>query len=302
MSGLFSVFVFGLIPESSGKTTVCMAVARGLRLRGWNVGAFKPRSGHSYWYHHDIYVKCRGEGRLYSWDILRLSHACEYVLFPLEVLNPVDALFSPPDRLTLDPHLVEVHFANPFFELVAERYTLLNDTPQVTICLNGVNLETDNLLFKDWSYIEELKRKAGRVIVVESLEEWNEVYSRYAPLAIRSCYGAVCRRSDVVVVEGFNDAVCPDPELSFDLALGVSPGAVFMYDGERLRTAVEAAATSSRDPRNLEARSVIDLLKPEAAIKTPVLTSRDVADSDKLALKLGELVDKVEEKMKQIAI
>ncbi|MBS7288396.1 MAG: hypothetical protein KIH01_06530 [Candidatus Freyarchaeota archaeon] len=300
MSGLASVFVFGLLPEASGKTTVCMAVARGLRLRGWRVGVFKPRSGHSYWYHHDVYVKCRGEGRLYSWDIFRLSRACGFSLLPLEVLNPVDALFSPPDRMTLDPRLIEVHFANQFFELVAERYTLMEDAPHFALCLNGVNLETDNLLFKDWAYINELRRKASRVLVVESLDEWNEVYSHYAPAAIRSCYDAVCRKSEVVVVEGFNDAVCPDPELSFDLALGVSPGTVFIYNGERLRMAVEAAAALSRDPRNFEAKNILDLLKPELSVRIPAVTLQDAVDSDRIASKLSELVDKVEEKLEQL--
>lgn len=297
---MVSVFVFGILPEASGKTTVCMALARGLRLRGWRVGVFKPRSGHSYWYHHDVYVRCRGEGRLYSWDIFRLSQACGFSSLPLEVLNPVDALFSPPDRVTLNPHFVEVHFANQFFELVAERYTLMKDAPRLTLCLSGVNLGTDNLLFKDWDYVDELKRKASNVLVVESPNEWNDVYSRYAPAAIRSCYRAVCRESEVVVVEGFNDAVCPDPELEFELALGISPGAVFIYDGERLRMAVEAVAASSRDPRNVEAKSILDLIKPESYVKTPALTLQDAADSDRLASKLSELVDRVEEELEQL--
>ncbi|MEM1658056.1 MAG: hypothetical protein QXK94_03385 [Candidatus Jordarchaeales archaeon] len=295
---MLSVFVFGLLPESSGKTTVCMAIARGLHLKGWKVGVFKPRSGHSYWYHHEVYAKCREEGRLYSWDVLRLAEACECNMLPLEVLNPVDALFSPPDRLTLNLRLVELHFADPFLSLVAERYTFFDGSLKVTLCLNGVNLGKDCLIFKDWDYIEELRRKASRVVVVESLEEWNRVYVQHAHAAIISCYNAVCRRSDVVVVEGFNDAVCPDPELSFNLALGVAPGVVFIYDGERFKRAVEAAAAPSRDPRNLEARNIVDLLKPERVVRIPALTSREVSDSGKLASKLSNLVNNVEEALK----
>lgn len=297
---MLSVFVFGLLPESSGKTTVCMAIARGLRLKGWEVGIFKPRSGHSYWYHHDVYARCREEGRLYSWDVLRLAEACGCNMLPLEVLNPVDALFSPPDRLALDSRFVEIHSADPFLSLVAERYTFFDGAPKITLCLNGVNLGKDCLLFKDWDYIKELERKASRVVVVESLEEWNRFYVQHAHAAIVSCYNAVCRRSDVVVVEGFNDAVCPDPELGFSLALGVAPGVVFIYNGERFKRAVEAAAAPPRDPRNLEARNIVDLLKPEAAVRIPALTSREVSDSGRLASKLSNLVSRVEEMLKQL--
>ncbi len=296
---MVSVFVFGFLPEASGKTTVCLAVARGLRLRGWRVGVFKPRSGHSYWYHHDIYAVCREEGRLYSWDVLRLSKACGFTSLPLEVLNPVDALFSPPDRLVLSPQFVELHFANQFFELVAERYTVMEDKPKTTLCLNGVNLGSDNLLFKDWDYVEELKRNASKVLVVESLEEWNEVHLRHAPVAIRSCYRTVCSESDVVVVECFNDAVCPDPELSIELAVGVASGVAFIYDGDRLRRSIEVAS-SIKDPRSLKARDIVEFLRPEGAARIPAVTSRDVADSDRLASKLDGLVSMVEKKVRQL--
>ncbi|MHA1606613.1 MAG: hypothetical protein ACTSWP_03580 [Candidatus Freyarchaeota archaeon] len=291
---MFSVFVFGVLPESSGKTTVCTAIVRGLSLRGWNVGVFKPRSGHSYWYHHDIYAKCSAEGRLYSWDILRLSQAKGGRPLLLEVLNPVDALFSPLDRLSLDESSVEVRLSNPFFELVVERYTILDGRVKSVLCVNGVNFESDSLLFKNWAYVKRLMDNADKVIIAESLEEWNDVYSNYAPTAIRSCYKKVCSEHEVVVVEGFNDAVCPDPALRFNLVLGVAPGAVFCYRGDRFRKAVEVVAGAVRDPRSLEARNVLEFLKPERAVRLPALTSRETSDYELLARKLGEVVEVVE--------
>ncbi len=289
-----SIFVFGIYPESSGKTTVCLAIVRGLMLRGWDVGVFKPRSGHSYWYHHDIYVKCSAEGRLFSWDILKLSKAQGGEVLPLEVLNPVDALFSPPDSLSLDEHSFLVRRSNLFFEMVAERYTIVDGVVQNILCVNQFNFESDNLLFKEWNYVKRLKEKADKIVPIETLEEWNEVYLYYAPIAIKSCYEKVSSQHEAVIVEGFSDAVCPNPDLSFDTALGVLPGAIFCYDGKRFKRAIEVVAGTTRDPTSLEARDIINLLRPNATVRVPAISSQDAENHDRLALKLNSIVDLAE--------
>jgi predicted P-loop ATPase/GTPase len=88
------VFVFGLFSHSPGKTVASSALARGLLNDGFNVGVFKPRSGHSMWHQYEAFLKCRAEGRLFCEDIMKLKEASRCPL-PYEVLNPIDALMSP---------------------------------------------------------------------------------------------------------------------------------------------------------------------------------------------------------------
>jgi len=64
-------------------------------------------------------------------------------------------------------------------------------------------------------------------------------YKRFGYSAMRTAYQEVSSVFDHVVVEGFNDAVCPEPTLHHDMVIGVAPGIAIFYDAEEFCRVLE---------------------------------------------------------------
>lgn len=231
-----SVFVFGLLPDSPGKTLVSRAIVRGLINRGMDVGVFKPRSGHNYWYQYDAFRNCREEGQLFCQDIIELREARGGDTLPYVLTNPVDALMSP---LRVEGYLLGKEW-NQFYideyqsfsHLVLERYTIYNSgIINNIICINSASAK--DVLFQEETFVKDVISKASEAIQIGSVEKWNQVYEELSSQAIPSCYKKVCEEHRNVLIEGYNDAVCPNPDLIYDLVIGVAPGLVIFYDPER---------------------------------------------------------------------
>jgi len=288
-----SVFVFGLLPESPGKTVISSALARGMMNRGIRTCVFKPRSGHNFWYQYDVSLRCRKEGRLFCEDIIKLRKASRCLL-PIEVLNPVDALMSPLNiKGFLERNAInQLYLFEPdvFLHLIAERYTICKDRIEHLLCINVRSLRS-RFVMTDIGYVRKLEKHADKVMYLNSLDEWNGIFKDYGSKAIRSCYRKVSEKAGYVIVEGFNDAVCPEKSLRYDLVIGVAPGVTVFYDAENFHTILETLETLGKDSRSLRAEDVVKYLKKKKVLSIPALPSSYLKNYDKLSEKLDRIVD-----------
>ncbi len=257
------------------------------------MAAFKPRSGHSLWYQHDAFLKCEEEGRLFCEDIVMLREASKCVL-PLEVLNPVDALMSPLDlRSFLQQDALERLYllqSNIFPHLVVERYTLCKESgTENVLCINEEAIKAGSTML-DTNYLLNVKKHASKVISIRSLGEWNRIFRRFGSLAMRTGYQSVSERFNYVVVEGFNDAVCPEPTLHHDVIIGVAPGVAVFYDAERFYNVLETMSKLGKDPAALRAEDVAKFLKEAEILTIPPVQQECLSDYDKLSKRLNNLV------------
>jgi len=290
---MHSVFVFGLLPESPGKTVISSALARGMINRGIRTCVFKPRSGHSFWYQYDAFLKCKKEGTLFCEDIIELRKACKCSL-PLEILNPVDALMSPLNvkEFIKRNAISQLYLFEPdvFLHMVAERYTICKDGIKHLLCINMKALKS-RLAMTDSEYIRNLKKLADKILYLNSPDEWNNIFKAYGPEAIRSCYQKVSEKADYVVVEGFNDAVCPEKSLRFDLVIGVAPGVTIFYDAQKFHWVMETLEDLGKDPSGLRAKDIVKYLKMVKILRISALPSSCLKNYDSLSEKLDQVIE-----------
>jgi len=298
---LASIFVFGLLPDSPGKTLIGRAIVRGLIERGLDLGVFKPRSGHNYWYQHDTFLRCREEGRLFCTDIMRLREARKGDTLPYEVVNPVDALLSP---LQTENYLFGRQWNqfyldeyDTFSHLVMERYTIYEGEVKNIICVNASR--ASSLLFSEWDFVNEVTGRAYETIQVDCLEKWNQVFKELSPRAILSCYGKVCEEHGNVLVEGYNDAVCPEPNLRHDIIVGVAPGVAIFYDPERFMQVIRFMIDTGRDPMGLRAENILEYARDVNSFRVPPLASKEINDTEILSRKLSPIVDYVDKTLEK---
>lgn len=288
-----SVFVFGLLPESPGKTVISSALTRGMINRGIKTCVFKPRSGHNFWYQYDVFLKCKKEGRLFCEDIVKLRRACKNSL-PFEVLNPVDALMGPLNAEEfIERKMVDQLYLfedDVFLHLIAERYTICKDKIENVLCINTRAIRS-RLVMTDLEYVRELEKHADKVLYLNSSDEWNSIFQDYGPKAIRSCYRRISEKSDYAIVEGFNDAVCPEESLRYDLVIGVAPGVIIFYDAKDFHDVIETFKDLGKDPRSLRAKDIIKYLKKVKTLSIPALPSSHLKDYDVLSKDLNQVVE-----------
>ena len=292
---LRSIYIFGLFPISPGKTVVSAALCRGLLSRGFNVAPFKPRSGHNLWYQYPTFQKCKEEDRLFCEDIIRLREASGCQL-PYEILNPIDALMAPLDAGDFlkknDTRGMYLKQAITFDHLIVERYTSLEEgETKSTICINEKNLSGGVL--SDIEYISELTETAEKVLRIEDATGWASIYRKLRPVSISTCNRKIVEKHEVTVVEGFNDAVCPAPELRYKAVLGVAPGVVAFYDPDDFERVIKVKSMTGGDPMGLRSKDIIQFIKPEGILSIPPLNSRDLINFDVMSHKLWNVIDAV---------
>lgn len=298
-----SIFIFGLFPEDSGKTVVSTAIARGLLNEGLRVGVFKPRSGHNLWYQYESFLKCKSEGMLFCEDIIKLMEASRCYL-PPEILNPIDALMSVFNVETFlkRRRVGQMYILEPeaFSHLIAERYTVLeNGESRKILLINERNLGTE-LMLLDSDYINRLEANSDQVIPLKSLNEWSSLYRSLAPTSIRSCYDVLNKKSEGIVIEGYNDVVAPDFQLisGVDMVVGVAPGTALFYDPGEFKKLIDTLRSLGRDPTSLRAKDVIGYLKHYEIFRVPPLTREYLTDYDELCRRLKPIVEHVKSGLK----
>lgn len=300
MNSTQTIFVFGFFPVSPGKTVVSTAICRGLLNRGFKVAPFKPRSGHNLWYQHDAFLRCREESRLYCEDIIKLSKASRCPI-PNETLNPIDALLAPLDtrKFLEEDYIREMYMkeAITFHHLLVERYTLWRDGPRTILCVNENNLAEDS--FVDGSYIRGLGERSDEVLSIADAQGWNSVFRRLGPECTSTCFRKIAEDHELMVVEGYNDAVCPAPGLRYDVVVGVAPGLAAFYDPDDFHRVIDVKSETGKEPMGMRAVDMIHFMKPQRVITVPALRGHDIKDFDTLSRKLDNIIDSVVEEFSE---
>jgi predicted P-loop ATPase/GTPase len=293
------IFVFGLFPISPGKTVVATAICRALSNRGFNVAPFKPRSGHDVWYQHDSFMKCVKERRLFCEDITKLREATECLL-PYEILNPIDALMTP---MKVGDYLKkgkahEMYLKNTvnFNHLVVERYTQWQDGARDVFYLSKTGLSSISTPVRD--YVQDLVEH-HKVIEVKNLGEWDAVYRQMEPVCTSTCMDRIADDHELVVVEGFNDAVCPAQGFRYDVVIAVAPCIAAFYDPDDYHRVIEVKSKIRSDPRGFRAEDIIEFIKPEKIVRIPSTGLDTRKNYDKLSQKLEKVVNTTLERIQE---
>lgn len=299
-----SVYVFGLFPISPGKTTVSSALCRGLLSTGFKVAPFKPRSGHSLWYQYEAFTRCEKNMRLFCEDITKLKEASRCRL-PYEILNPIDALLAPLNAGTFleNGYVREMYlkYTNIFLHLIVERYTSWKEGRARTVCcLNEKTISDETFNYKD--YVRGLTSKSDEVLTVEDEASWASVLRRLGPVCTSSCSRRIAEEHDLMVVEGFNDAICPAPELRYDVVVGVAPGVAALYDPDDFHRVIDIKSMIQGDPMGMKAEDIVDFIKPEKILTVPALGNDELGDFDRLSQKFSHITEAVLDKLAQTSL
>ena len=293
-----SIFIFGIFPESSGKTVVATALARGLVKRGLKVAVFKPRSGHNLWYQYKAFLKCKAARSLFCEDIIKLKEASKCPL-PYELLNPVDALLAPLNaKVFLERNLTRQIFLfeeDMYHHLLVERYSVIEDEKTKKILLiNEKNISAELAIF-DSGYIGKLMASADQIIPINSLKEWSSLFNKLSSKAICSCYQKIKQAYSNLIIEGFNDAVCPEPKIieEADIIIGVAPGTAIFYDKKEFKKILNAMMELGKDPRALRSESIIPFARKYETLKIPPIPTESLKDYDALSEELKGIIDYV---------
>ncbi len=227
------IYVFGVLPNDSGKTTFSTALineAKGLNLE---VSAFKPLSGHSYWWQYNSYQKCLELKKLFSEDAYKLWVSIGKRV-PIEVLNPADVLISVPDlkkiyssRKKPLTHLM----GNIYNWFYMGRFTYIKEGKE----RNVVYYKRRGWIIEAKELLDLIKSKAAETIPVSSSKDFLKLHETYYMKSVETCFNKASKGFNFVVVEGFNDSVYPWSGVrKADLAVGVSPGFILIFETKDL--------------------------------------------------------------------
>jgi len=267
-----NIFVFGYQNEASGKTTISISIVRALAKSGFHTGVFKPVSAHNFWYQYDHTLRNRDAGALFCEDIYKLARAAESSE-NYQLMNPVDRLISQPD--------VEKYLPpSPIERIIAERITsFCNGIKDLYLLNNGAR---DNLLFD--SEIVNGIVKGKEVKECTTFREWNEIEQKKLPDAIRTCYGEMCARNEIVVIESYNNEISVLlPEIKH--AIMASPGKAYIYDGKDFTDSFEANAETKGRALG---EDIYREAKPLYTVKLPPLKKEQLENYDFLASEIGK--------------
>jgi predicted P-loop ATPase/GTPase len=179
-----------------------------------------------------------------------------------------------------------------FNHLIVERYTLWDDDPKTILCINENN-HAEGLV--DELYINGLMEKSNEVHTIGNIQSWNHVFSSLGPKCTSTCSEKIMEDIELMVVEGFNDAVCPAPCLRYNIVLGVAPRAAVFYDPDDFHTVIDLKSRTGYDPMELRAKDIVGFIKPKRVITIPALNHHDIKDPDTLSIKLHNIIDIVGE-------
>ncbi|AKG91435.1 putative P-loop ATPase/GTPase [Geoglobus ahangari] len=253
-----SVLIVGLQQHDSGKTTFATALLRYLSGEGVDAEYLKPVSAFNVWRDYDALKESVRVGFPVSGDVLKVAESVG-ISERLEEVNPVCVVMSPVDPEKVGWSGMAMVSLNT--QIVAVRVTERSGKIVLYEVERGWNRFPD-FLSKEWgdfSGVDEV-REVG-------YEEFEEIMSR-ARAHCDFWVGRVARRHEVSVVESSSNVSAPScRSLSVDVVVAVTPGRVFVVDGERYSRAVEVAGYVS-DPWKVPALEVLELARPEKSFPT----------------------------------
>jgi predicted P-loop ATPase/GTPase len=246
----------------SGKTELAKRLIHAFSESGQSVEYFKPISGHNYWYLYEHTKTCLKEGLLVSKDAMDVRTKFS-PKSPIELANPVHSLFVPmriEKPLQTLPNTLGLSGSSSI--LAMERFSKPTSSGiDTTILIAQGLVEQEHLMIG----LDEVGRlsKGAAILEVHNLETVQMFENNYFEQHVSESFKSIEGLSDVVIIEGFNDAAWPWNDLnSVDAVLVVGPGHIFSYDPEKFRKAAFLQLRGKLPIRDVTFRRMSDLLKP----------------------------------------
>jgi predicted P-loop ATPase/GTPase len=255
------IIVSGLLAYDSGKTWLLIGLAKKLRDRGCRVAVSKPVAGHSMWSQFKTYLHSLENRVLVGEDVMKYVTLLGLDKSLIPIINPIDIMLAPPDPAkyidsgNVDEYLSDLE--DQFKQMILARYT---------DCASG---GSRHFIFEENverlpRTLKQLVERLASVLNAEKAKPRNFIETLHSldlEKNLMLCLESISKGSDVVLVESFNDAVTPYPQLLkiASTLLVVMPAAVAVY----------------RDLGKIES-VVRDVTKKlgEAGFRTSVLMSR----------------------------
>jgi len=246
------LLIVGFLEYDSGKTSLALSLLK--QLKRYDFIGVKPIAGHSVWHQYITVIYSLKLGILVGEDAYRIADLIGMTdILPL--LNPVDLLISPKD-----PYLSSGEIERPFNvalmrvsncrgdDIVSEHYICEDVVRGVPPTIRHV--------------IDILRRKLKPRPKSTNLREIHEFLLKRAGSIADACLKKVYEEYENVVIESFNNAAFPTPlSLDVDYVVAVSPGKVYIYDGEEYIEAINAITSVGRF-YDLRVNEVMKYVKP----------------------------------------
>ncbi len=268
--------VCGLLTYDSGKTWLTIALTLALRSLGLKVYPFKPVAGHSAWSQSRTIRYSRELGVLVGDDVYSYVKKLGIPQSDVVLVNPVDLLLTP---LDLAPMV-----RRGGFESCVTIASVARD--QVVLARLPLGERFRHLLVED--VVQRAPKPIARRVAelaallkaesVSSDELMEKMRSRDVERRVLESFNVIASRSDVVIVESFNDAAVPVVPLKdlIDVYLLTAPGMVAVYrDSSRVSKAVEAAL-SLRGEEGLRAQYVFSKLRPDDVVEVELVEDPEI--------------------------
>lgn len=285
------IFIAGALSESSGKTTLALALIEGLKELGLKIAPFKPLSGHSMWWQYDAYLLCLKNNSLFCEDAYKLSKVSN-VNLPLEIINPADILTSIPDFTAIMKGLSVSIEGSTYDWFAIGRFTIVEKGDFKHI-IYYKNPRTSLIEFPE-ELLNKLKSKAYLITQIRSFDEFLKFHQKYYLKAVNSCYDLVFESSDIIVIEGFNDSIYPWHGIeNSDIVLIAAPANIMVYPPREFIEAVKALG----DPFTKVYKDVYKIIRPLKIYKIPPLTKRGLSNPDVLKRTYKDVIEDVIKKL-----
>lgn len=248
-----AILVVGLLQHDSGKTTMAMKVMEHLKHRGFDVGYAKPLAAFNAWSDYSVLVKSVEYGFPVSGDALKVKSAFT-LPEKVEEINPICTVLSPLDPEKVGWNLLSVESISS--QLAALRITDRNGKVRVYEIESEWNRFPE---FFDEMWDEIRRRTRTKHVEYTEFEQIIEKSRAYCDFWMKR----IADRHDVAVIESSSNISAPNcSSLNVDAVIAVTPGKVFIVDGERYSKAIEVAGYLG-DPWKITTPAILELVKPE---------------------------------------
>ena len=259
--GGVTLLVSGLIPHDAGKTMFTLMLSRALRDEGLEVTVMKPVAAHNAWYQPWSLAESMKLGVLVGGDVVKYMR--EGLISNPDMQNPVDILTAPPDPTSLPSASAYLSAAESLqnqvilarLSIYGRTYYVVPDAvrrlpPTLRTSLKPLLsiMRPSTKVSADWLITKLMSPEVGTHILATAM-------------ALRD-------RSDVLIIESFNNALTPVAGLEniVDALIIVAPGKALIFKGGKLRAYLSSTPRYSWEV----ASSFANIAKYDEAIDIPL--------------------------------
>ncbi len=263
----FVIFVGGLLPYNSGKTTFVKDLLTYLTQFQSNVIPFKPLSGNNLFYNYSFLTECINSfGHVCSIDITELMKNLSINTFSPIQLNPVHRV----NTQAVAHKFAEEQSLSSFFTSYSEsssllqRFTFVEETDASLRSVYLINsLSNNNRKFlHDKSLIETIRSNAETIKEYSSESEYYNLNAQYYADSIDSSFKFLEKQASIIVVEGFNNSAHPAWCIrSADIIFLIGPGSLFVYQPDVYFRTIDGYRTINRSTPTIT-EEVVKMIKP----------------------------------------